>query len=354
VSPSLFGIAWHPGAARAIAPVVAEASRRGWRNVLATSTSSLSIVKRAGVVTHRILNTPENATAALHAMPCETVVLTGVSEGDGPEKAVIVEARGRGLPTCSVLDNWGAYEQRLTGTIGSTALPDVLAVMNDEARRGVIEGGFYDGPVLVTGHPGLDEFVADGPLPDRGLARRALGLEADRELIAFASQPIRQQCGTDYLYDQYEAFEMLMATMPESATLVVGIHPRENREDWVHRLPPNGQLLVDYDPLVFYAASDIVTSCFSASLTEAVLAGRPAISIQPRSAAADRLWTNKCGATLAAYDGPQLSRALDTARGMPEAELARRRHMLGIPSDATFRVMELIEELAAKRCRRPS
>lgn len=349
---SLFGVASHPGAARAVAPVVVEAARRGWHTVFATAEVSVPVAKRAGLVNPLVLESAEHAAVVLREMPRGTVVLAGVSEGDGAEKHAIIAARSEGIPCCAVLDNWGGYETRLTGTMGAGSLPDVLAVLNDEARRAIVEKGFFRGAVVVTGHPGLDEFTPTGPVSGTA-ARATFGIASDAEVIVFASQPIAQQFGKQLGYDQYEAFALLQAAARRESLLILALHPREGIEGWGRRLTQEVRIVRDYDPRALYAAADIVTSCFSAALTEALLAGRPAISIQPHVHERDELWTNACGATLAAYDVAQLATLLGAARAMTAAELAHRRSVLGIPDDATGRVMQLVQELSEKACVRP-
>jgi hypothetical protein len=332
--------------------VLVEATRRGWRSILGTSDASVSIARRMGIVEPLTFNPAESVITMLDRVDGETVVLAGVSEGDGAEKHLIAAARAAGIPTCLVLDNWGWYEQRLTGTMGTSVLPDVIAVMNDEARRAITADGFYDGRIIVTGHPGLDEFqhaaLTNGE-EIMAAARGELGIPQNGEMVAFVSQPLAQQFGTRLGYDQYDAIAMLDSALPDDCGYVVAAHPREDPAALSACCPGRAIVLRDYDPLTLYIAADIVASCFSASLTEAVLVGRPAISIQPHGRSRDHLWTNICGATKPAYTANDLLDALRDARetGRSRAELDRRRDLLGIPTGGTARVMTLVEELAS-------
>lgn len=301
---------------------------------------------------HRTFKTAEDVIVILDGADGDTVVLAGVSEGDGAEKHLIAAARAIGIPTCVVLDTWGCYEERLTGTMGARALPDVIAVMNDEARRAITAGAFYDGPVIVTGHPGLDEFQSAGftnGAETPAAARYELGLPKNGELVLFVSQPLAQQFGRRLGYDQYDAIAMLASALPDDCAFVVAGHPREDPERLSACCPRRALVLRDYDPLTLYVAADVVASCFSASLTEAVLVGRPAISIQPGRRSDDHLWTNFCGATTPTYAPQDLVEALKQARELRQsrAELDRRRRLLGMPPGATARVMSLVEGLAS-------
>ena len=349
---SLLGVAWHPGAVRAVAPVVAEAERQGWRTLMATCRASIAIAKRAGVSEPLTLKTAEQAAELLNEVLPETVLLAGVSEGNSAEKHAIVAARAAGRRTCAVLDNWGRYQERLTACLGPEALPDVIAVMNDEARRAISADGFFDGAVIVTGHPGLDEFHGYLDADDeqsRFAARRQFECAAHQEVVVFASQPLAQQFEATLGYDQYGAASMLSAALAPGSVLMIALHPRESAGSWEGKCPHNGVVIRDYDPVILYLAADIVTSCFSAALTEAVLIGRPAISIQPGGRGRDELWTNKCGATFPVYDRQGLLAALGAARAMARPELIRRRRVLDLPGDATKRVLRVVDELRTSR-----
>ncbi len=349
MGPALIAVAWHPGAARAVAPVVVAAERLGWRSVMATSEASAPIVRRAGVEQLKVLTSVDQPAALLDEVQGPAVVLAGVSEGDTPEKHLIAAARVAGIPSCAVLDNWGRYEERFMGTMGAQALPNVIAVMNHEARRAIVAAGFFDGRLVVTGQPGLDEFENMAPIDAnvQAAARRRLGLPADSEVVVFASQPLAQQFGRQLGYDQYDAIALLDAVLPQTSCLVVAVHPREDAGVLAARCPARVRLVRDYDPGNLYAAADIVASCFSAALTESLLAGRPTVSIQPRANGADDLGTSVCGAAFIALDAEQLSSAFRDARTVSTEQLSQHRALLGIPSGATARVMQLAEELSA-------
>jgi len=344
----LIAIAWHPGAARAVAPVVVEAGRRGWTGVMATSATSAPIARRAGVERLRVLTSAAQAASLLDGHR-DAVALTGVSEGDTPEKHLIAAARVFGIPSCAVLDNWGSYEERLMGTMGARALPDLIAVMNDEARRAIADAGFFRGRLVVTGQPGLDEFERMAPIDVavQSSARRVLGVPPGREVVVFASQPLAQQFGPELGYDQYDAIALLESVLPQATCLVVAVHPREDAVLLASRCPERAMLVHDYDPAELYAAADIVASCFSAALTESLLAGRPTVAIRPQATRRDAPGANVCGAVFDTHDAEQLASALRAARIISPFDLEQRRGLLGIPSGATAHVMQLVEELSA-------
>jgi hypothetical protein len=96
-----------------------------------------------------------------------------------------------------------------------------------------------------------------------------------------------------------------------------------------------------------YAASDVVVSCFSASLIEAVLARRPAVSVQPGMAGPDRCWTNTLGVSEGVFASSQVAAAIGKALRLArdDDELNRRRDAIGVRPGAVARILRLVESI---------
>lgn len=361
-SRNFVAAAWHPGSVRAVAPVVAALQRRGWTGVMAVASSSVSLARR-GAIDPRSLAVCERPTDVrrLVSAGAASLVLAGVSEGDSAEKHAIAEARVAGVTSVVVLDRPGDVKARLTaGMTEGDPRPSVLCVMNEYARAEVGHDGGVADRVVVVGHPGLDEFVrlrGKGSLRRRRAARRRLEIRPGIELITFFSQPIAEMYGDALGFTQYDALRVVQQSVcrtPRRARLGVAVHPREDRAALRAAVSPGVIVVEDYDPHDLYAASEIIVSCFSACLAEAVLAWRPALSLQPGLRGRDLCWTNAVRASEAVYAPAKFASALGRCRRLRRSpsELARRRRALGIPGNAVRRIVQLIETLDRHRAGR--
>jgi hypothetical protein len=360
MSRTFVAAAWHPGSVRAVAPVVAALQRRGWTGVMAVASSSEHLLRRADIDDRCLVVCQRPADVRRLVSPVRTsVVLAGVSEGESAEKHAIAEARAAGVTSIAVLDTPAEAKTRVTAGSGEgDPRPNVLCVMNEYARSEIGHDAAVADRVVVVGHPGLDEFVrlrGGGSVRRRRATRRRLDIAPGTELITFFSQPIAELYGTALGFTQHDALRIVQQTVgqkaPRRGRLGVALHPREDVTALRRTVSPETILFEDYDPHDLYAASDVVVSCFSACLAEAVLAWRPAVSLQPGLRGPDRCWTNTLCATEAVYAPARFAPALTRCRRMRRSprELARRRGALGIPGNAVRRIVDLIETIERQR-----
>jgi hypothetical protein len=345
--PPVLVAGWFPGSMRAVAPLAAAFDVLGWRTRVLTTVQARSAADRVGIPESSItivrpLDVPAS-TAALRAV-APALLVFGWGEGSLAERALLAEARRLGVPTLGVLDTWGDFRARL----GGEPRVDVLAVMNEAARREILDAGIYAADaIFVAGHPGLEEFLQEEIGPR---------LPTDRLVVTFFSQPIAQSFGGALGYTQYDALRALAACLDRGSELVVAAHPRDDAHALGAAAAGRGRVLTSYDPAALYRQSNVVVSSFSACLVEAALALRPAVSVQPGLVGADRCWANRLSVSEAAFDGIEVHDALGRAKtiGASPDELRRRRAKIDLQSGSVERICRLAEGLLMSSRRRSS
>lgn len=209
-------------------------------------------------------------------------------------------AQTAGVPTLAVLDNWMNYRNRLEIDGNEFFQPDVYAVMDDFARDKAIAEGVPASILRVTGHPALAGLKERYESFDRASARRRLGgrwgVDTDgRRLIVFVSEPASLDQGQDAsspLFRGYTELTVLnllahsLQPFAEQVVFMLAPHPREDdatlRNCWEAcrgRLA-GGVLNRDTGREAVFAA-DGVCGMASLLLYEALLLGKPVLSVQP-------------------------------------------------------------------------
>jgi hypothetical protein len=350
---SVIGAAWFPGSMRAIAPVMTALASRGWATGIVSSDAAWPVAARLGL-TRAERTHPDDVEASgvsrmLDATPT-SLALTGIGECAMAELHWLAAVRQAGIPSLAILDTWGDYHRLARASISAGEYPDVLIVMNEQARLEV-ETACRWPSIVAAGQPGLDEFLTDERADDRGDARARLSLEAARDVVVFCSQPIAQLFGRSLGYDQYEALALLRATLTADTLLVVTAHPRDDLPTLRRAAGDRAVVLEQYDPATVYTASDVVVSCFSACLLEAALMMRPTVSLQPNLRGHDRSRASVLGIAESAFVAERVPLAIEHARriGADRGELSRRRACVGIEPGAVSRVVAIAEQLLKPR-----
>jgi hypothetical protein len=338
---------------RALGPLMKALDRRGWSVELFGTEESLTVADRYGLSLSERLGFEGDAGpfGRLLQERSSSLVVTGVAECTVAERTWLAEIRRAGIPSLGILDTWGGYGSRL-GRVSMAAgeYPDVLAVMNDQARQEIetVTGWPF---VVAAGNPGLEEFLLVADVESRRTARAALGIEEGREVAIFFSQPILQALGTSIGYTQHDALRSLCAAATPGTLLIVAAHPRDDADELRRVAGKRARVLERYDPAALYAASDLVVSCFSACLLEAAIALKPTLSIQPGLQGANRCWSAVLGVSESACSAEEVSSALERTRslGRSPEELQRRRDLIGISPGAVERLVTIAEALIRRR-----
>lgn len=204
------------------------------------------------------------------------ILVTGSGFGS-VETSAWAEARERGIPSLAVIEAWTNLDLRLR-LDGCRILPDRLAVPLSGMVDDLAALGVEPERVAVVGQPHLADLARRlEPLRRRPRAGRP-------PLIAFFSEPIAEDFpdGSRGL-DQYGVFAQAARALAGMGPLRLALclHPREPMERWrpvLAALPlpvelqPSGAMMED---------ADLALGVTTMMLVEALLAGLPALSLQP-------------------------------------------------------------------------
>jgi hypothetical protein len=207
-------------------------------------------------------------------------------------------ARQREIPSLAVLDSWCNYELRFSGPSTRERwryLPDLIAVMDEQARAELIRLGVDERQVIVTGHPGLDEIpelIQAGPRLREKVSRR---LEVDSEscwilFISENGEEVYAEFPDLHLgYTEVDVFRMLypvVRSLPAQSrlTFIVRRHPGEFLPKYPSEAGVPSWMRYDEsgeNPRELVLSADIVVGISSTLLLEAYLMSKRVISVQP-------------------------------------------------------------------------
>ncbi|MFH0779341.1 MAG: hypothetical protein V1928_00605 [Parcubacteria group bacterium] len=221
--------------------------------------------------------------------------LAGTSLGNTIDKDILLWCRERFVPSVYVLDFWANYWQRFSSERKDFKyLPDYICVMDDISKQDMVDEGFAEKQIIVTGNPHFDHF-ADG-----------ISLTGEKtNRVLFVSQPLRALNERSeiekYGYDEYQVLKDVLhiwSTAPAESQLIIRLHPNEDRLKFNSLLDPNdARISLDNRPDVkeSISAVDLVIGMNSIVLFQAVAAGKPVISYQPGLKRSDPLISNRLG-----------------------------------------------------------
>jgi hypothetical protein len=202
----------------------------------------------------------------------------------------------------------------------------------------------------ITGQPYFDDLLVRIAALDRAAVRHELGIELDRRLVVFASEPQQRYYGDALGYTEDSALEAAIGALARTdpgALLVVKLHPlqEDSAHDAVHGddLPIEVRVLRAYPTTHLVAAADVVLGMTSVFLLEGAIGGRPTLSIRPGGDPADHFLSRHAGAIESVVDAggveEALARALVAGIGPPRGA--------DVGAGAVTRITALIDELAA-------
>jgi hypothetical protein len=266
--------------------------------------------------------------------PDLALVATGMLAG--VDAALVRAGKRSGIPTVCVLDAWVNYRERFLApddtTMSPSAIPDLITVMDDFTVREMTDLGFPPAILHIVGQPAFDAWVERSSSPTcdgmRADARRQLDVADDQHLVVFFSQALDNDYGPPGSpryrgYDQRTAFAALqqaIAGLDPRPRLVIKPHPREPVAAYeqaeagatnAYRVVPSQGETISTDSLT--AGADLVVSMTSVTLVQAMLAGKPIISLQPDLHVEDTNVLGRMGITPPVTNVSELPQAITTA-----------------------------------------
>lgn len=312
----IFAISGDPGGANALAPVIEALRARGCAVEARAYRHAIQVWERRGL---DCTAWPEDLAPAL---PADTqLLLTSTSlNGLDFEKHFVVQANARSIPSLTVLDYWSKYRERFSRDGGAlNAQPELMAVMDEQAREEMIAAGFAADRLVVTGQPAFDDlarwrtgFTAER----RREIRTSLGVGEQDSLVIFVSQPFARFRGQgasqpDFMgYDEHSVVALLVAALERAAaesgraiSLLIRPHPRENPDDFASLRSDHVRIQISGagDAREVVCAADLVVGMNTVLLVEACHLGCLVVSLQPNMRGLDPLPTNRQDISRAVY-----------------------------------------------------
>lgn len=354
-----------PGAANFVAPLPAALADVGRRAKILSCGAATTYLSDRGGDYHPL---PKHKTAAeILAEIDPAVLIVGTSENKQSRAFdFIADARAAGIPSIGVVDGPSCTEFRFRGE-SSDALkhvPDTVIVADAATKKDLIGLGLDEDRAVVCGHPHFDQ-VRDSAARIARRGKNTLRTEIcpdapDRKpIIAFLAEQADGLDQSGYRRDEsytlfgrgtsdrrvdivIEEFLDAIATLRERPFLVLRLHPKNRSEEFKQYLPEFDQVSQGGSPLELIMVSDKVVGLSSVLLAEAVLLGRPTLSIVPRGIEREWLITSASGITPCATNRQEVRYQIadEMSSAAPSADIEK-----VMPKGATMRVASEIARL---------
>lgn len=292
------------GGANAILPVLKALSSE--YEIIAVNEGALPIsIKESGFEQRAFMDGDSISSLTnliKHITP--SLVLTGTSKQDPSTRQVIDQnlvaaAKSAGIKSVSVLDWYKSYIERFSNLYSSGIysekaelysffLPDKIAVMDNLAKEAMLNLGFDDSGLEITGNPAFDDYMRIIPFSpaEKKQERKELGISDKKCMIAWVSQPIQKVFGSSYGFNEKTALECFLSGLEREAVVLAIANPKresiEELEVIVNRFP-KAKLLSQgiRNAKRAILASDLLATVDSADFYFALCAKIPVVSVQP-------------------------------------------------------------------------
>ena len=218
------------------------------------------------------------------------LILTGTSPSSDVEYNMWRYARDSGKDSICILDMTKHCRERFYKN-GDLFLPDMILVVDEEAKEAASCIGVDPDNIIVTGSPYLDA-VSHSRLAneEKEQVRRELRLGCKR-LLTFCTEYIAASGEKDlYGYDEFDILRDLSKYIQmrgvDKIRLRIRLHPKDDSnmyKEFFHDIVDeiDFEIAVDEVGYRFFQASDAVIGMTSTILTEAYMLGLRVVSFQP-------------------------------------------------------------------------
>lgn len=367
-----------PAGALAIAPVIKRLKQEGRVEVVVIGTgyskdifSSQGIYFKDDLCYGKFSDVPDLSNKILEIEKPD-LLLIGTSRVRSLEKELTVLGRKKGIKSLAVLDYWSNYWQRFSDIETNKRfeyLPDIIAVMDDLAKKEMVSEGFPPEIIKATGNPHFDDIKNSKHMftDDRlRTIRKNLSINKNQTVITFVSETNAQDYGTspekkgvigEYLgYTEADSLKGLINAMISIGkqkkdryfTVIVKLHPREKRTPFYPNYLPENlafKVIKKYDPREVIMISELVVGMASALIFEAGIMGKPVISFQPNLRGKDNAIGNRIGLSVPVYSEDELLPLLQRILIKQENITQKKTAYNSIDGKATERVVKEIYKM---------
>lgn len=300
-----------PSAANYLALLLPEFRNRNWSTLLCAANVAAGLLRQRGIdFLETDAETDARALCDQYGPKC---LLTGTAENpDTLGLELIAAARERGVPSIAFSDARMNSEYRFRGNSEDPLAfaPDWLLVPDDWTLEAFVLLGFARERIAVCGHPQYDlvrdlarEWSSSGVaafrrriFPEVPLARRIVVFVSEGSIrydllpnASIADYGMKGR-GRDKGRTKVTLEEVLdaIAPMSERPYFVFRVHPIETADDYAEYAGEIDRFSSEGSALEMIYACDLVIGMTSMLLLEAMLLGKPCLSVLPD--ASERAW----------------------------------------------------------------
>ena len=364
---------FHRGSANAISPVITELINEGKVDVVVVGYGPAQEAFRSFNIDYKAVDCYElediSTDSMIQLLKIEkpSLVLTGAAcqtpeRKDVLEQTITLAAKNLGIKSLAVLDFWVEYRERFSDFFTDERfkfLPDKIAVMDNIAVEEMLSKGFSKEKLIVTGNPYFSELekkAASFPEKERKALREKISLNC-KLLVFYATTSFeREKDKLGYWdLDNIRIINEVLLNLPrEKVGLAIGVHSRIPEEDlrkinqYVGYSSQRIKVLDGVDGRELILVSDLVLVSESTIGVEAVLLGKPCLSLQPGLKKEDPLIVSKLGIIPAGYTEDDCKREIERAildKDHRERIIPMRYTDFRTDSKATERVVDLVYKM---------
>lgn len=323
IMKKILATSWHPGGANAIVPVIKNFISQGKAAVVTVGYQfSEDIFRNRGIgywplSAYGLKDASASSMIRLLEIVSPDLILTGTSMQDEAnhnviEQTITLVAKKLGIKSLAVLDAWGNYSARFSDVFSPGKcerfkfLPDKIAVMDEIAKDAMLQEGFPEDLLTITGNPHFDDLAekARNFFESRKKEiKKKIGMGSEL-MILFAGNMFKKD-KTIFGFWDLDNISLMNAALQladgkSAAGAVVSFHPRateEDKEEIRRYIEKYGNEKIrtaeDIDIQDLVLASDLILAANSMVAVEAAYMRKPCISMQPCLKGKDTLILSK-------------------------------------------------------------
>ena len=295
------------GGARNLAPLLKVIKKRGYQSYLVTSKNMTGLfdLQYANLIDASSIDISANSVKKLIESVEPTAIICGTTRYMSIDRLLISEGKKKDIRTVVVLDEWFNHRLRFENEKGELVfLPDAIACMDENAKKGAVEEGIPEELCFITGSPSLTDLTnraeafikKPGPLPD------FLKTKKSTPIFTFMSQPFTADYGSKkgehgalgsflgYTEETVKKdIQNVVKKINKPCIIVEKLHPSSELDDMDYSINENIRWIriKKTDLWSLYWHSQAVIGMRSMALLESVIFNRPTISYQPGLLAKD-------------------------------------------------------------------
>jgi len=292
----------HPGGINAILPVLIELNKAENKIHIVTNSSNKNIFKdyEFNVIFLNKAITIEKSLELLKDIKPD-LLIAGTSEpeknGIGRLEPIFIKAaKESSVSSLAILDFWSKYKHRFSLSKNNIldATPNIICVMDERAKKEMLNEGFDEKIIKVTGNPFWDKIIKNREkisLTNLSKIKKELKINKNQKNIIFISQPLSDGDYKDLGYNEMDVLNDLIKvfnkkSIDKNFEIWILPHPREKTEKFEKLITKEGDeklrlISSKIDRYELGLAADYIVGIFSMLLIEYALLGFNVLSLQP-------------------------------------------------------------------------